>query len=233
LTAVEGWPVTIGGVEYDLRKAHTMLQTTKRTIAAMTAAACLGSAGWAIAGTSNSSSNATGQTTATQSAIAASSTTPPRGQPPRQTQVTGDAAAKITAAVLAKVPGAAIDRVEQDPQGYHAHITKSDGTRATARVNAQFEVTAVEAGGPGGPGGPGRGGPGGPGGQRPDETLLTGDNAAKAKAAALAKLPGSTVVKVETDADGGVYEAHVTKSDGSPATVVFDKDFTVTAVQSH
>ncbi len=204
-----------------------MLQTTRRTIATMTAAACLGSAGWALASSSNSSSATTG-TSATQTAIAASTTTTPQGQPPQQTEVTGDAAAKIKAAVLAKVPGATIDRVEQDAQGYHAHITKSDGTRATARVNAQFEVTSVDAGG-------GRGGPagqGGPGGQRSDETLLTGDNAAKAKAAALAKLPGSTVVRVETDADGGVYEAHVTKSDGSPATVIFDKNFNVTAVQT-
>lgn len=208
-----------------------MLKTTKRGIATMTAAACLGSAGWALAAGSNSSSSAASSASATQSAIAASATTAPQGQPPLQTQVTGDAAAKIKAAVLAKVPGATIDRVEQGPDGYHAHITKSDGTRATARVNAQFAVTSVDTGGPGGPGGPGRGGPG-PGGQRPDETLLAGDNATKAKAAALAKLPGSTVVKVETDADGGVYEAHINKSDGSPATVVFDKDFNVTAVQS-
>jgi uncharacterized membrane protein YkoI len=210
-----------------------MLKTTKRGIAAMSAAACLGTAGWALAGSSNSSSSAAAGMSATQSAIAASSATAPQGQPPRQTQVTGDAAAKIKAAVLAKVPGATIDRVEQDPQGYHAHITKSDGTRATARLDAQFAVTSVDTGGPGGPGGRGPGGPGGPGGQRPDETVLTGDNAAKAKAAALAKLPGSTVVRVETDTDGGVYEAHVTKSDGSPATVIFDKDFNVTAVQSH
>ena len=206
-----------------------MLKTTKRRIATMTAAACLGSAGWALAAGSNSSSSAASSASATQSAIAASATTTPQGPP--QIQVTGDAAAKIKAAVLAKVPGATIDRVEQGPDGYHAHITKSDGTRATARVNAQFAVTSVDTGGPGGPGGPGRGGPG-PGGQRPDETLLAGDNATKAKAAALAKLPGSTVVKVETDADGGVYEAHVTKSDGSPAIVVFDKDFNVTVVQS-
>ena len=117
--------------------------------------------------------------------------------------------------------------MEQDAQGYHAHITKSDGTRATVRVNAQFAVTAVEAGR--GPGGPGKGRPGG---QRPDETLLTGDNAAKAKAAALAKLPGATIVRVETDADGDAYEAHVTKADGSPATVKFDKSFNVTSVEN-
>ncbi len=78
-----------------------MLKTTKRGIATMTAAACLGSAGWALAAGSNSSSSA------------ASATTAPQGQPPPQTQVTGDAAAKIKAAVLAKVPGATIDRVEQ------------------------------------------------------------------------------------------------------------------------
>ncbi len=211
-----------------------MLDTTKRTIATLTAAACLGGAGWAIASGSNGSDGTTASgtsTTATDSAIAASTTTAaaygaPQGQRPQQTQVTGDAAAKIKAAVLAKVPGATIDRVEQDAQGYHAHITKPDGTRATVRVNAQFAVTAVEAGGPGGPG------RGGPGGQRPDETLLTGDNAAKAKAAALAKLPGATIVRVETDADGDAYEAHVTKADGSPATVKFDKSFNVTSVES-
>jgi hypothetical protein len=69
------------------------------------------------------------------------------------------------------------------------------------------------------------------GGQRADETLLTGTNAAKAKAAALKALPGATVERVETDGDGGgVYEAHVTKADGSRATVLFDKDFNVTSV---
>lgn len=104
-----------------------MLQTTKRTIATLTAAACLGSAGWAIAGSSNSSSSdSTGDAPATQSTIAAGTTTAqtPQGQRPQQSQVTGDAAEKVKDAVLAKEPEATIDRVEQDPQGYHAHITK-------------------------------------------------------------------------------------------------------------
>lgn len=66
------------------------------------------------------------------------------------------------------------------------------------------------------------------GGQRSDETLLTGDTAAKVKQAALAKVPGGTIVRVETDADGNaVYEAHMTKSDGSLVTVYVDKDFNV------
>jgi hypothetical protein len=73
---------------------------------------------------------------------------------------------------------------------------------------------------------------GGAGGQRADETLLTGTDAAKARAAALKALPGATIERVETDADGGgVYEAHVTKADGSRATVYLTKDFAVASVQ--
>lgn len=71
-----------------------------------------------------------------------------------------------------------------------------------------------------------------PGGQRSDETVLTGANAEKAKTAALAAVPGGTIDRVETDADGAVYEAHMTKSDGTKVTVKFDKDFKVTAVQA-
>lgn len=63
--------------------------------------------------------------------------------------------------------------------------------------------------------------------QRPDETLLTGDTAEKVKAAALAKYPGATVLRIETDSDG-VYEAHLTKADGTRVTVEVDKSFTVT-----
>ena len=79
-----------------------------------------------------------------------------------------------------------------------------------------------------------------PGGGRPagqhvgangkTEQLLTGDTAAKVKAAALKKVSG-TVERVETDVDhGSPYEAHVTKSDGTQVEVLVDKDFEVTAV---
>jgi hypothetical protein len=80
------------------------------------------------------------------------------------------------------------------------------------------------------PAGPGRDNGGLPP-QRSDEKVLTGADADKAKAAALKAVPGGTVDRVETDADGAVYEAHMTKSDGSRVTVKFDKDFNVTAVQ--
>jgi hypothetical protein len=76
-----------------------------------------------------------------------------------------------------------------------------------------------------------KGGHVGRNGQR--ETLLTGDTAAKVRAAALARVPGATVERVETDADhGSPYEAHLRKSDGSELEVLVDKDFAVTAVNT-
>jgi hypothetical protein len=68
--------------------------------------------------------------------------------------------------------------------------------------------------------------------QRADEQLLTGDTAAKVRAAALAKYPGATIERVETDSDG-VYEAHLVTKDGQPVTVEVDKSFTVTGTEAH
>jgi hypothetical protein len=68
--------------------------------------------------------------------------------------------------------------------------------------------------------------------QRSDETLLTGSALAKVQAIAEAKVPGGTVVRVETDADGvATYEAHMTKADGSPVTVYVDSSFQFVSVQ--
>jgi hypothetical protein len=78
---------------------------------------------------------------------------------------------------------------------------------------------------------PSKGGHVGRNGQR--ETLLTGDTAAKVRAAALAKVPGATVERVETDADhGSPYEAHLRKSDGTELEVLVNKSFAVTAVNT-
>jgi hypothetical protein len=68
--------------------------------------------------------------------------------------------------------------------------------------------------------------------QRSDEQLLTGTDAEKAKAAALAKYPGATIQRVETDSDG-VYEAHLITADGKRVTVEMDKDFKVTGEEAH
>jgi hypothetical protein len=67
---------------------------------------------------------------------------------------------------------------------------------------------------------------------RAGEKALTGTNLAAAKAAALRAVPGGTVYRVETDADGATYEAHMTKADGTLVTVKFDKSFKVTAIQN-
>lgn len=67
---------------------------------------------------------------------------------------------------------------------------------------------------------------------RAGEEALTGTTAATAKAAALGAVPGGTVFRVETDADGATYEAHMTKADGTHVTVKFDKSFTVTSIQN-
>ena len=69
--------------------------------------------------------------------------------------------------------------------------------------------------------------------QRSDETLLTGDTASKVEAAAKAKVPNGTIVRVETDADGNAaYEAHMTNASGAPVTVYVDKDYNVVSVET-
>jgi uncharacterized membrane protein YkoI len=62
------------------------------------------------------------------------------------------------------------------------------------------------------------------------EALLSGDVAAKVKAAALAKVSG-TVERVETNVDSSApYEAHIRKSDGTEVEVQVNKDYSVAAV---
>jgi len=66
---------------------------------------------------------------------------------------------------------------------------------------------------------------------RSDETVVTGSNAATLTSKATSKVPGATVLRVETDAGDGAYEVHMQKSDGSLVTVKFDKNLDVTAVE--
>ena len=116
------------------------------------------------------------------------------------------------------------------------------GAALIGSANAQETTTTIPAsptdpnGGPpaGGPRDhgsfdPRKGGHVGPNGVK--EELLTGDTAEKVKAAALASVPGGTVERVETDAEGSPYEAHMTKADGSHVTVKVDNDFKVSSVE--
>ncbi len=64
------------------------------------------------------------------------------------------------------------------------------------------------------------------------EELLTGEIAEKVKSAALAAIQGGTIQRVETDAEGAAYEAHMTKADGSRITVKLDSSFKVTTTET-
>ena len=156
-----------------------------------------------------------------------SSATAGNGHTP-ETPLTGGDAEKATAAATEAVPGGTILRVETDSDGeasYEAHVRKSDGTEVVVLMDDSFNVTSTEEfTGRGGRGGGGRGGP--------NETALTGDDAEKATAAATAAVEGGTVIRVETDADGGAtYEAHVRKSDGTEVVVLMDGSFKVTSTE--
>ena len=103
---------------------------------------------------------------------------------------------------------------------------------SAATVNTTATTTAPQNGGGGAP--PGSFDPtkGGHTANGITETLLTGDTAAKVRAAATAAVPGGTIERVETDAEGSPYEAHMTKSDGSQVTVKVDANFKVTSIES-
>jgi hypothetical protein len=65
-----------------------------------------------------------------------------------ETPLTGDTAAKVTAAAEARVAGGTIVRVETDADGhaaYEAHMTKADGAPVTVYVDRQFDVVSVES----------------------------------------------------------------------------------------
>ena len=64
------------------------------------------------------------------------------------------------------------------------------------------------------------------------EEELTGDTAASVEAAVLAAYPDATIERMETDAEGDAYEAHVTLADGSRATVQLDSSFTVSGTET-
>ena len=111
-------------------------------------------------------------------------------------------------------------------------------TTTAAPSTSQSAPPAGQQGGPAGQqGGPG----GGQGTHDPSkgghvannitETLLTGDTATKVTEAANAAVPGGTIQRVENDAEGATYEAHMTKADGSQVTVKLDASFKVTSTE--
>ena len=131
----------------------------------------------------------------------------------------------ISAAVVLSVAGiAAISALQANAQ------TATTTTAAVADTAVNPANTTPPAGTPGiSQPDPSKGGHVGSNGTK--EELLTGDTAEKVKAAALASVAGGTVERVETDAEGAAYEAHVKKSDGTQVTVKFDSNFKVTSTE--
>ena len=156
--------------------------------------------------------------------------------PQTREALSADAAAKVKAAALAKVPGATVVRTEAGgPYGtpYHAHIKTSDGTQKVVLVNAAFAATEVVTDqGRGGKGG--RGDKRGHGGPRGNETALTGDTKTKVEAAVKAKYPGATIVRSETNGDSAApYEAQIKTTDGKELEVLVSKAFAVVEAREH
>jgi hypothetical protein len=111
----------------------------------------------------------------------------------------------------------------------------SDGIANAASGSGSSPSSALPSGGwpvaNGGGSAPNAGQPWGR--QRSDESPLTGEALSKVTALAKAKVPGGTIVRVETDADGNAaYEAHMVKADGTPVTVYVNKQYEVVSVES-
>ena len=186
--------------------------TIRRTAVTVAALGALGLGGSAIAGAAGDSSSSSGSGSA-------------QTRPDRQS-LSGDVAAKVKQAALDKLPGATVLRTEAGgPYGsaYHAHVRTSDGTLKVVLVDGQFNVTNVVADQGRGPG------RGGPGGHKP-EAALTGATKKSVEAAVLARYPGATILRTETNTDGSApYESHIKTSDGKELEVQVSKDFAVVA----
>jgi hypothetical protein len=139
--------------------------------------------------------------------------------------VIGPDAEKVKAAALAKYSGT-IQEIGKLPDGsYIADVIRPDHSQIHVLVSKDFHVTGTRSGPPGrGPGGPG--GPGGFGRGTP----VVGPTAAKVKAAALAKYPG-TIQDIQGLPDGS-YVAHVIRPDKTEIHVLVSKDFKVTGTRS-
>ncbi|MDA0160286.1 hypothetical protein OM076_08425 [Solirubrobacter ginsenosidimutans] len=198
-----------------------MISSIRKTAVTAAALGALGLGGAAIAG-------AAGNT-----ASPASGTNAAKPDRPQREALSSDVAAKVKAAALAKVPGATVLRTEAGGpynSAYHAHIKTSSGTLQVVLVNASFEATAVQADqGRGG----GKGHGGGRGGHR-EETALTGATKQRVEDAVLAKYPGATIVRTETNTDSSApYESHIKTTDGKELEVTVDKDFKIVDAREH
>jgi hypothetical protein len=108
-------------------------------------------------------------------------------------------------------------------------VVTSDSGTSTPTGDTQLAPPTGEQGGPRGdqPAGPHQA-------NGITEEELTGDTATSVEAAVTAAYPDATIERMETDAEGAAYEAHITQADGSDLTVKLDASFAITeTVQGH
>ena len=94
---------------------------------------------------------AAGAQTGTTTEASGSTAAPDPGHGPHvangitETELTGDDASKAIAGAQAAVPDASVERAETDAEGaaYEVHMTKSDGSEITVKLDSNFQVTGT------------------------------------------------------------------------------------------
>ena len=128
--------------------------------------------------------------------------------------VTGDEAQKAIDAALAAVPGTA-DHAHKLPDGtYRVMVTTGDGTHVVVGLDANFAVTGQQEMTGRGP-----------------RTPATEEQAQKATDAALARIPGATVLHVFVRDDDG-FAVLVRKDNGRKRVVLLDENYGVQSVEN-
>ncbi len=126
--------------------------------AAMAGTALVGGAiGASLIGTAGAQTTTTTPSTSSSSSSSTATADPDPSRAPdwskgghqangiTETILTGDELTKATAAAEAAVPGATAERAETDAEGaaYEVHVTKSDGSVVTVKLDASFNVTST------------------------------------------------------------------------------------------
>jgi uncharacterized membrane protein YkoI len=122
-----------------------MSQVRSKLVTAALVAAAIGGGAVAADAATNATTAASSSSTSGQSAPAAQGRHSVNGK--TEQPLTGDVAAKVRAAALAKVSGT-VERVETNVDSsapYEAHIRKADGTDVVVEVNQDYTVSAVNA----------------------------------------------------------------------------------------
>jgi len=202
--------------------------------ASVAAVAALAIGGSAIANAADNPTPTTTSSATSTQGTADSSTTGTQGKGQRggtgatgqqgsqDTPVTGDEAAKVSAAVTAKDSTVTVTSVRKDPDGSYDVLGTKAGANVMFDVSADLATITENAGGPGGGKGGGMGG-------ASQDTPVTGDEAAKVSAAVTAKDSTVTVTSVRKDPDGS-YDVLGTKAG---ANVMFDVSADLATITEH